>query len=1353
MGGRKQKSKFSLDWASKEAPVTSNFSVSARNLRKSDLGAVIFGCTHNTINECLSKMLFGLPGPHFPYIKNIREGLVLFLFNYHDRKLHGIFEAAGPGQMNIDRYAWVREGDNTGYTSFPAQVRVRVKMECLALSENQFKPIIANNYYTSKHFHFVLDKDQTNQLISLFERFPMISNSSRVAYIAPATTINPVISNSSRVADIPPVSSTNMSYASVVGESSTPITITASSSQPTWSSLFKTQPASEGTSNDTQALSVSFASSNAYESKDKSVQVNDWVESEVIAANTWEDDSSPQGYDDKGNLRQELKTSGGFMEENNWDGKWDQPWESDEDPQVNTTTDDFPLNQDYKANGMEENKWGGEWEQPWGSDVNAQANIATDHTDFLQENTLEESQPVSATTDKVNTTTDDFPLNQDYKANGMEENKLGGEWEQPWGSNVNAQANIATDHIDFLHENTLEESQPVSATTYKVESKQEVKQLKNRTYFGNMDSQPVFRPVESRCSVSIKISSNFDDRKYASAAILNGELYHFGGEGFHTVESFIPSQNQWVPRPPLFWKNIHVAGASVKDRLFVVGGANGRQCSSEVEYLDLDIGKWIPTCPMLSKRLAPAMVELNNALYVSGGYDGASYISSFERHDPREEAWENFPSMKTKKGCHSMVILNKKLNRRRKYAPFWLRKRAGIEDFVETEHVGEEKVQQARLQSLMIGFNTLQMKDDDTVDAFTAKLNGYATKARELGKTLDESLLVRKLLDSTPDRKDKAPKEDKLKARKTLNSHKATLGKRKAFLNAEEQDPINDPNSPITPSPYNYNPHSEEEATTSSTKNSGNIFDHVPVRGFKDLAEIYQNTQEVETQTLLFTEEEPRNYKEASTDQKWIKAIGLKWVYKTKRDAKGKIIKYKARLVAKGYVQEQGIDFDEVFAPVARIETVRLILALAAYHGWQVHHLDVKSAFLHGELKKEVYVTQPEGFVQQGTSGKVYKLTKALYGLRQAQFTQTGGEITIKQTGYINKILKETSMTDSNDTKIPMDPGTKLVKAEDGNSVDATYYRSLIGKSTDLPTRRDHHLKAVKQVIRYIRGIKEHGIIYKKEGGCKITGYSDSSYGINTDKGKGTTAIVFYFGESPITWCTQKQPTVALSSCESEFMAATGAACQALCKHIDIRYHFIREFLEKWHNKVNPSAENYQRFRNSNEALPRLKFLTMRQIARSSKIRTKATYKEKRHLHPSCLGHEKTLEAAHGLTLNLANSATTKCLHCGTKNLWSKVRGWAYVSSCESYCYHVSCVREIINKNWKYGFFTGKSDPFQTIKEQFPEDMDKMHQLVVAKRKEKPARKQATLILSVIFNVITRKPFGLIGAAQSYFSN
>nr|GEU46626.1 zinc finger, CCHC-type [Tanacetum cinerariifolium] len=333
--------------------------------------------------------------------------------------------------------------------------------------------------------------------------------------------------------------------------------------------------------------------------------------------------------------------------------------------------------------------------------------------------------------------------------------------------------------------------------------------------------------------------------------------------------------------------------------------------------------------------------------------------------------------------------------------------------------------------------------------------------------------------------------------------------------------------------------------------------------------------------------------------------------------------------------------------------------------------LRCKISILHGDLKEEVYVTQPEGFIQQGNSGKVYKLTKALYGLRQApqawnvkldqtlmsldfkkcnlkqavytkrsktstlivevyvddllitgtprkeidlfksqiedkfemndlgllayylgievtriEVTQIGRVITIRQTGYINKILKETSMMESNDTKIPMDPGTKFMQDP-----------------------KDHHLKAVKRVIQNIKGTKEHGIIYKKEGGCKIT-------------------------ESPITWCTQKQPTVALSSCESEFMAATGAACQALwlkrllseitgweeeritlkidnisaialvrnsvfhrrSKHIDIRYHFIRECIENGHINMEHISGELQRAYILTKALPRLKFVTLRQI-------------------------------------------------------------------------------------------------------------------------------------------------------------
>jgi hypothetical protein len=113
------------------------------------------------------------------------------------------------------------------------------------------------------------------------------------------------------------------------------------------------------------------------------------------------------------------------------------------------------------------------------------------------------------------------------------------------------------------------------------------------------------------------------------------------------------------------------------------------------------------------------------------------------------------------------------------------------------------------------------------------------------------------------------------------------------------------------------------------------------------------------------------------------RAITLKWVYKLKRNEAGEIVKHKARLITRGFMQQEGIDFDEVFALVSRMESVRL-LALAAQEGWRVHHMDVKSAFPNGDLKEEVYVRQSAGFVIAGQEGKVLRLRKALYGLRQA---------------------------------------------------------------------------------------------------------------------------------------------------------------------------------------------------------------------------------------------------------------------------------------------------------------------------------------------------------------------------------
>jgi hypothetical protein len=113
------------------------------------------------------------------------------------------------------------------------------------------------------------------------------------------------------------------------------------------------------------------------------------------------------------------------------------------------------------------------------------------------------------------------------------------------------------------------------------------------------------------------------------------------------------------------------------------------------------------------------------------------------------------------------------------------------------------------------------------------------------------------------------------------------------------------------------------------------------------------------------------------------KAIGVKWVYKIKHTAEGEVSRYKVRLVAKGYKQKYDINYKEVFAPVARLDTVRLLIALASHHNWKTYQLTVKSVFLNGILEEEVYVQQLEGFIMEGEESKVYRLKKALYGLKQ----------------------------------------------------------------------------------------------------------------------------------------------------------------------------------------------------------------------------------------------------------------------------------------------------------------------------------------------------------------------------------
>ncbi|GJS77628.1 retrovirus-related pol polyprotein from transposon TNT 1-94 [Tanacetum coccineum] len=444
---------------------------------------------------------------------------------------------------------------------------------------------------------------------------------------------------------------------------------------------------------------------------------------------------------------------------------------------------------------------------------------------------------------------------------------------------------------------------------------------------------------------------------------------------------------------------------------------------------------------------------------------------------------------------------------------------------------------------------------------------------------------------------------------------------------------------------------------------------------------------------LTVSRTEPKNIKEAMADSAWIESmqeelhqfdrldvwelvdrplcknvINLKWLWKNKRDEENTVFRNKSRLVAKGYAQKEGIDFEESFAPVARLEVVRLFIAYAAHKSFIIYQMDVKTTFLYGPLKEEVYVNQPDGFVDPYDPDKVYRLKKALYGLKQAprawydelsnflvsedcslcsidptlfitkhgedillvqiyvddiifgstnpklskrfgklmhskfdmsmmgelkfflgiQIHQSPRGIFINQAKYAQEILKKHGMTSCDSIGTPM--ATKHLDADlSGTPVDQTKYRMvralmyLTASRPDIvhatcycaryqakPTEK--HLTAVKRIFRYLKDSINMGLWYPKDTG----------------------------GDKLVSWSSKKQDCTSMSSAEAEYVSLSACCAQVLwlrtqltdygfhfdkipmycdskaaiaiscnpvqhsrTKHIDVRYHFIKEQVEK----------------------------------------------------------------------------------------------------------------------------------------------------------------------------------------------
>ncbi|GJY09594.1 retrovirus-related pol polyprotein from transposon TNT 1-94 [Tanacetum coccineum] len=221
--------------------------------------------------------------------------------------------------------------------------------------------------------------------------------------------------------------------------------------------------------------------------------------------------------------------------------------------------------------------------------------------------------------------------------------------------------------------------------------------------------------------------------------------------------------------------------------------------------------------------------------------------------------------------------------------------------------------------------------------------------------------------------------------------------------------------------------------------------------------------------------------------------IKLKWIYKVKTHEFGGVLKNKARLVGQGFRQEEGIDFKESFAPLARIEAIRIFVANAANKNMTIFQMDVKTSFLNGELKKEVYVSQPEGFVDQVNPLYVYKLKKALYGLKQAPRACPRG-IFLYQSKYASKINRRYGLLSSDSVDTPMVEKNKLDEDLKGKPVDATLYRGMIGSLMYLTSSRpgliyavclcaryqakpiENHLNMVKRIFQYLKGTINMGL-------------------------------------------------------------------------------------------------------------------------------------------------------------------------------------------------------------------------------------------------------------------------------------
>ena len=455
------------------------------------------------------------------------------------------------------------------------------------------------------------------------------------------------------------------------------------------------------------------------------------------------------------------------------------------------------------------------------------------------------------------------------------------------------------------------------------------------------------------------------------------------------------------------------------------------------------------------------------------------------------------------------------------------------------------------------------------------------------------------------------------------------------------------------------------------------------------------------------------------------KAIGSRWLFKIKRDSEGNIARFKARFCAKGFTQVAGIDFNETYAPVAKMNSIRTILSIVTTEDLELQQADVDTAFLYGIMDMDVYVAQPTGFIEPGKATWVCHLLKSLYGTKQAArqwykkvndtmtkngfvecksdscvYTRIGKhefsivalyvddvfiasrtmdgvrsildmlkqDYSIKEMGnlhyylgikiernrvnkqmflsqqaYVDQVVTKFGLNDCKPCYTPAEV-EQLVKS-DGMSTVKYPYREAVGSMMYLMlcTRPDianavgcvakycesydsTHWIAVKRILRYLKTTSNYSLVFTGNERSKLTCYADASWADDLDTRRSTTGYLFKLNGNLVSWKSQRQTTVALSSTEAEYMSLAAATQEAIwlkrfvnelkiyadeavlihqdnqgaialaknpvfhqrTKHIDLRYHFIREKIEEKKTEIcyTPTSEMQADFLTKNLTRP-----------------------------------------------------------------------------------------------------------------------------------------------------------------------